>query len=181
MISTQSRSKYRPTPVTILVALIAIGCASADRGGPPPQLAHPDTNEVGPSAQGADSLDSITNSPDPFAELQNRFGRTRALSKQLGQATYYGNALAGNKTASGRVYDPAQPTMAHRTLPFGTVVRVTRTSNGAQVIVVVTDRGPFGNKRRIADLSREAASRLDMLRAGVVDVRLEVLKLGKKR
>jgi rare lipoprotein A len=78
--------------------------------------------------------------------------------------------------ANGQAYDPKRPTMAHRTLPFGTVVRVVRVSTGAAVIVQVADRGPFGKRRRIADLSREAARRLDMIRDGVVDVRLEVLR-----
>lgn len=82
--------------------------------------------------------------------------------------------------ANGEVYDPRLPTMAHRSLAFGTIVRVVRTSTGAAVTVRVTDRGPFGKRRRIADLSREAARRLDMIRQGVVDVRLEILSHGGK-
>jgi rare lipoprotein A len=79
--------------------------------------------------------------------------------------------------ASGERYDPSLPFAAHRTLPFGTVVRVTRVSNGKTVVVRITDRGPFGSSRLTIDLSRAAAERLDMIRAGVVEVRIEVLGL----
>jgi rare lipoprotein A len=60
-------------------------------------------------------------------------------------------------------------------LPFGTVLRVVRIDTGASVIVRVNDRGPFGRRRRIVDLSRAAAEQLDMMRRGVVNVRVEVL------
>jgi rare lipoprotein A len=93
-----------------------------------------------------------------------------------GKATYYGDSLAGNKTASGEVYDPRAFTAAHRTLPFGTVVRVVRLDTQRYVYVRITDRGPFGNRQRIIDLSKIAAERLGMLRAGVVKVRVEVLE-----
>ncbi|HMA91570.1 MAG TPA: septal ring lytic transglycosylase RlpA family protein [Polyangiaceae bacterium] len=179
MISKQSEIAHRPTLLTSLVAVVVLGCASADKAGPPP-LAPPGNAATSPSDGEPRNWDDIESSAEPFAELRDRFAHARSLSKQVGQATYYSNSLAGNKTASGRVYDPAQPTMAHRTLPFGSVVRVTRISNGADVIVLVTDRGPFGNRRRIADLSWEAARRLDLLRVGVADVRLEVLQLGKR-
>jgi rare lipoprotein A len=92
-----------------------------------------------------------------------------------GKATYYANSLAGNKTASGQVYDPELFTAAHRKLPFGTIVRVVRTDTQRYVYARVNDRGPFGNSQRIIDLSYAAAERLDMLRAGVVPVRVEIL------
>lgn len=112
---------------------------------------------------------------DPFFELQLRFEGSKAKSVQRGTASYYADSLAGNRMANGQIYDPHQPTMAHRTLPFGTVVRVTRLSTGARLVLRVTDRGPFGKRRRIADLSKEAARRLDMLRDGVIEIQLEVL------
>jgi rare lipoprotein A len=84
--------------------------------------------------------------------------------------------------ANGQRYDPKRLTAAHRTLPFGTVIRLVRVSNGAEITVRVTDRGPFGASDRIVDLSRRAAQKLGMLRAGVVDVRLFVLSVpaGKR-
>ena len=67
-------------------------------------------------------------------------------------------------------------TAASRDLPFGTIVRVVRVDTGASVVVRVNDRGPFGDRRRILDLSRAAAERLDMIRAGVVTIRAEILE-----
>lgn len=96
-----------------------------------------------------------------------------------GKASYYHASLAGNTTANGEVYDPALLTAASRDLPFGTIVRVTRIDNGKQVTVRVNDRGPFGDKSRILDLSRAAAEQLDMVRAGVVKIRAEVLQVPK--
>lgn len=93
-----------------------------------------------------------------------------------GRASYYADSLAGNPTASGERYDPGGLTAASRDLAFGTMVRVVRVDTGASVIVRVNDRGPFGDSTRILDLSRAAAERLDMMRAGVVNVRAEVLE-----
>jgi rare lipoprotein A len=96
-----------------------------------------------------------------------------AGSPQKGLATYYADSLAGNKTASGERYDPGALTAAHRTLPFGTVVEVTR-SDGRSVRVRINDRGPFASKKRIIDLSRRAAEELGMIRDGVVSVTVTI-------
>lgn len=100
------------------------------------------------------------------------------LEVHQGKAVYYGDSLAGNHTANGEIYDPRKLTAASRSLPFGTMVRVVRLDTGREVVVRINDRGPFGNERRIIDLSRAAAEQLDMIRAGVVDVRVEVLAFG---
>jgi rare lipoprotein A len=107
-----------------------------------------------------------------------RPGAHQVLRGQVlrGKATYYADSLAGNKTASGDRYDPKALTGAHRRLPFGTRVRVTREDTGDSVEIVINDRGPFGGPGRIIDLSRAAAERLKMIRAGVVRVRVEVLR-----
>jgi rare lipoprotein A len=101
----------------------------------------------------------------------------RARSVLRGLATYYHDSLEGNPTASGAPYDPELLSAAHRTLPFGTRVRVTRTdvSSAAVLCLTVNDRGPFGGKGRIIDVSRRAAERLGMLEKGVVRVRVDVL------
>lgn len=96
-----------------------------------------------------------------------------------GQASYYADSLSGNTTANGETYDPSALTAAHRSLPFGTRLRVRRVDNGREVEVRVNDRGPFGHARRIIDLSRAAAEALNMLRAGVVDVELQVLSIPR--
>src|SRR5579859_868404 len=86
---------------------------------------------------------------------------------QVGYATWYGAALAGHMTASGERFDPSKMTAAHRSLPFGTWVDVTRVDTGQSVRVRITDRGPFGHQERIIDLSREAAKELGILKNGV--------------
>ncbi len=91
-----------------------------------------------------------------------------------GEASYYGEELAGNHTASGERFDPGKLTAAHRTLPLGTRLRVTNTRNGQSVIVRVNDRGPFA-KRRVLDVSKAAARRLGMLARGTAPVRIELL------
>lgn len=92
-----------------------------------------------------------------------------------GEASYYGRGFHGRKTASGEKFDMHALTAAHRTLPMGTRVRVTNLDNGRTVVVRINDRGPF-HKRRIIDVSYAAAHKLDMLRSGVVPVKLEILK-----
>jgi len=88
-------------------------------------------------------------------------------------ASYYGEKFRGRPTASGEIFDPDKMTAAHKTLAFGTVVRVTRVDNGRSVTVRINDRGPFV-EGRIIDLSERAARDLDMIAAGVVKVRVEV-------
>jgi rare lipoprotein A len=101
--------------------------------------------------------------------------RHRAREVLRGYASYYADSLAGNPTASGAPYDPDLFSAAHRTLPFGTRLRVTRTDVTAPpVCVTVNDRGPFRGRRRIIDLSRRAAEALDMTGKGVVPVRVDV-------
>jgi rare lipoprotein A len=97
---------------------------------------------------------------------------------QTGKIAYYGPRFAGRKTASGERFDPEAMTMAHKTLPFGTRVRVTNLANGESVVVRVNDRGP-STSNRIADLSQGAAERIGMIEAGVVEARLEVLRVIK--
>jgi rare lipoprotein A len=93
---------------------------------------------------------------------------------ETGIASYYGREHAGHRTASGSRYDPGRLTAAHRTLPFGTRVRVTNLGNGRSVVVTVTDRGPF-RRGRIIDVSARAARALDFVRAGTARVRVEVV------
>jgi rare lipoprotein A len=95
--------------------------------------------------------------------------------EETGIASWYGGKFHGRRTASGEVYDMYELTAAHRTLPFGTVVRVTHLANRRSVEVRITDRGPFV-KGRIIDLSYAAAKRLDMVREGVARVKLVVVR-----
>jgi rare lipoprotein A len=95
---------------------------------------------------------------------------------QVGYATWYGRAFAGRKTASGERFDPRQMTAAHRGLPFGTWVEVKRIDTGDTVRVRITDRGPFGHEDRIIDLSRAAAEKIGLLKAGLTRVEVRVVE-----
>ncbi|MBS9523934.1 septal ring lytic transglycosylase RlpA family protein [Litoribacter ruber] len=90
---------------------------------------------------------------------------------QSGKASYYANKFQGRKTANGEIYSHNKLTAAHRTLPFGTQVKVTNLKNGKTVTVRINDRGPFV-KGRVIDLSRSAARKIDMIRDGVVNVEI---------
>ena len=90
---------------------------------------------------------------------------------ESGVASYYAHKYHGRKTASGERFDMNDMTAAHKTLPFGTRVRVTNVSNGKSVTVRINDRGPFV-KGRVIDLSLAAAKKLDMVNAGLAQVRL---------
>jgi rare lipoprotein A len=90
------------------------------------------------------------------------------------RASYYSRAFAGRKTASGEPYDPKLLTAAHANLPMGTILRVTRLPGGPSVEVRVNDRCGCTHGRQL-DLSEAAARRLDMLRVGVAQVRIEVV------
>jgi rare lipoprotein A len=113
--------------------------------------------------------------------LATRFQAAPALATLQGEASYYSDGLAGHPTASGELYRPLGLTAAHRKLPLGTVLRVTSRDGARVVYVRVNDRGPYGSKRRILDLSRAAAEQLGMLRAGVLEVRAEVVAYGPKK
>lgn len=92
-------------------------------------------------------------------------------------ASWYGPGFNGKRTASGERFRQNELTAAHKTLPFGTIVRVTNLQNARTVDVRINDRGPFV-RGRIIDLSKGAAQQLNMIRTGVVPVEVRVLRLG---
>jgi rare lipoprotein A len=158
----------RPTPlVPVLVLLASAGCASTSRPHPPtPQPALADGSVADATAAAADTR-----------VASGALAGRRVLAVQTGSASYYSDALAGRPTASGEPYDPRQLVAAHREYPFGTILRVTSLASGRSVEVRVVDRGPFAYGR-VLDLSRRAAEELDMIEAGHVEVRIEVLWFG---
>ncbi|WP_187262243.1 septal ring lytic transglycosylase RlpA family protein [Pontibacter beigongshangensis] len=97
-----------------------------------------------------------------------------------GQASYYSKKLQGRKMANGQPYRHNKLTAAHRTLPFGTRVKVTSLKSNKTVKVTITDRGPFV-KGRVIDLSGSAASRLNAVQAGVVPVKVKVIRAASAR
>ena len=99
-----------------------------------------------------------------------------------GYATFMARMFHGRTSASGERFDERRLVAAHRTLPFGSIVRVTNVKNGRSVTVRIIDRGPYGKNYRegtIIDLSRAAARRLRMLTDGQVRARLQVLTVGQ--
>ena len=94
---------------------------------------------------------------------------------ESGKACYYAMKFHLKKTASGELYDNAKKTAAHRTLPFGTKIRVTNIKNNRSVVVKINDRGPFV-KGRIVDLSGSAFSSIANLDVGIIEVKIEVIR-----
>ena len=112
--------------------------------------------------------DSVGNSQNPASEPNLR-------EVERGGASWYGARFHGQRTANGERYDQHALTAAHKTLPFGTLVRVRSLVTGKEVDVRVTDRGPFG-RGRIIDVSRAAAEALGMLGLGVKQVSLHIVE-----
>ena len=136
--------------LSLLVVLVATGCATAH---PSAALDPPDP-------------------PDPPAHSHAKHGHGHHA--QTGYASYYARAHDGLRTASGERYDMDELTAAHRTLPFGTRVRVTNLENGLHVVLRINDRGPF-RPGRVIDVSYAAARKLGLVHSGVAKVRVEVL------
>jgi rare lipoprotein A len=118
---------------------------------------------------GCSSLDRGVNRPSAPAP-----SATSRHYSETGQASYYGARHHGKRTASGEHFDQNSLSAAHRTLPFGTQVRVTNLANQHQVVVTINDRGPV-SRRRLIDVSKKAAEALGMLDSGVAKVRVETL------
>ena len=119
-----------------------------------------------------DVSDSLNNS---FGISQNPVGGPSLREVERGQASFYGPTFHGRRTASGERYDQHALTAAHKTLPFGTLVRVRSLVTGKEVDVRVTDRGPF-TRGRIIDVSRAAAEALGMIGLGVKQVSLHIVE-----
>jgi rare lipoprotein A len=171
-------------PITPIAFAAALAACATERGPSAPAASHAARAEsVPPQRRPPESVPAEPAPPAGADEqrLESTYGGRRALAVQNGQASYYGNSLAGHKTASGERYDPHAFTAAHRTLALGSVARVRRSDTGAIVYVRITDRGPYASTHRIIDLSHAAAERLGMIRSGVAEVRLEVLEYGRGR
>ncbi|AZA62785.1 MULTISPECIES: septal ring lytic transglycosylase RlpA family protein [Chryseobacterium] len=95
-------------------------------------------------------------------------------AKKTSYASYYHDKFNGRKTASGEVFDNSKLTAAHRTLPFGTEVKVTNLNNGKEVIVTINDRGPFHSSRAL-DMSRAAFDEIGNTDRGTIPVEYEIV------
>ena len=129
-----------------------------------------------PAATVPPSVPAIPNvPPDSLTPQGTATTRHKGLIKGL--ASWYGGVFDGRKTASGETFDATALTACHPTLPFGSLVRVVNVTNGRSVIVRITDRGEL-EKGRIIDLSKAAADKLAMTRAGLAPVVLDVISRG---
>ena len=149
-----------------------------------PAMAGTDTDDTGFVAEFAD-LAPLPDAPNPASDpkldavdldhFEPTVDETSAKVIGSGGASYYGKKFHGRRTASGKPFDMHALTAAHRTLPFGSKVRVTLPSSGKSVVVTINDRGPFhGN--RVIDLSRAAAEKIGLVRKGHGKVELELLE-----
>jgi rare lipoprotein A len=148
--------------VAVLAATLGTGCASSSSRAPRTADDRPGAAAVGvtTAATGADE-------PVQFHDIRGA---------QVGLATWYGGRLAGHRTASGERFDPKAMTAAHLTLPLGTWVEVRRTDGqGPAVRVRINDRGPYGDSRKIIDLSRHAADVLGIVRKGTAEVSIRLV------
>jgi rare lipoprotein A len=159
----------RPAPGARLVlalafaALIAAGCTHRTRTSQAP-VSYP------PSAAPAPAPSAPSAAP-PAIEHQPAVPGEYV---EEGVASWYGDPFNGRRTSNGEIYDMRQMTAAHRTLPFGAIVRVTNLRNGKQAEVRITDRGPFV-ANRVIDLSLSAAQAIEMVGPGTAPVRLELI------
>ena len=141
----------------VLLLLLSLSCATAGCAHPRPRSSRaPIPPPINPPTNPA--LTPVI--PSSFVEQ--------------GVASWYGVPYHGRRAANGEIYDMYKLTAAHRTLPFESVVRVTNLQNGRKIEVRITDRGPFVDDR-VIDLSLAAARDLDMVAAGVVPVRLDLV------
>jgi rare lipoprotein A len=137
---------------------------------PPPPISAPDTSSANAG------LPSTKTVPAPVERdaLEIPAG-TKPIFVETGLASWYGAPYHNRRGSNGEIYDMHALTAAHRTLPLGSIVRVTNMKTGRSVLVRITDRGPF-IEGRILDLSQAAAEKIDLRQAGVGMVRLEVLR-----
>lgn len=119
----------------------------------------------------ASAQSAATATPAPSAPAAPAMTGDASLN---GKLAWYGRKFAGRRTASGERFNPDAMTMAHKTLPFGTMVKVTNPRNGKSVTLRVNDRGPT-QPDRVGDVSLAAARALGMVRAGVIDAELQVV------
>ncbi len=151
--------------------VLSIGCHHHKQqvyGPPPPPLSSHPSHRSSESNQGSASVQSL-----PHGLVAEPKGKP--ILVETGMASWYGPS--GHRSADGSVYDGKSMTAAHKTLPLGTVARVTNLVNGESVMVRITDRGPFAHGR-VLDLSEGAAKEIGLYRMGVAKVKIEAYGVG---
>ena len=170
------------------VVALSVAAALAACGGPkqarvnvppPPPIASapaapPETPTQSPAAKPTPQPPNANDEADEEKEEISVPPDTKPVLVETGLASWYGPPYHNRRSSNGEVYNMHAFTAAHRTLPLGSIVRVTNVETGDSTIVRITDRGPF-IEGRILDLSLAAAKKIDLWRAGVTQVRMEVL------
>src|SRR5579863_1728823 len=160
--------------IVVLFSFFLTGCGGHKQAHvdvpPPPPISAADTST---GSAGLPSTKTVPAPPDHDA-LEIPAG-TKPILVQTGLASWYGAPYHNRRGSNGEIYDMHALTAAHRTLPLGSIVRVTNVKTGRSVLVRITDRGPF-IEGRILDLSQAAAEKIDLRQAGVGMVRIEVLR-----
>ena len=165
--------------VMVFSTAALVACSAAPPAGPG-SPSDPTVNSIAkpkaepPPAVNEDSADKLPSAPPLNGAVQpERYTASEEREVERGGASWYGLRFHGRRTANGERYDMNAFTAAHKTLPFGTMVRVKSLVNGREVLVRITDRGPF-IRNRVIDLSRAAAVELDMLSLGFKQVALSL-------
>ena len=131
-------------------------------------------SNLNPSNSNNNSVSSTLSTSKKTTVASSRQSAQPKNNRKQGMASWYGNGFSGRRTANGETFNPGQLTAAHRTLPFGTKVRVTNLRNGRSVVVRINDRGPHA-RGRVIDLSTGAARLIGVLQSGLAPVAIEVL------
>lgn len=153
---------------SLLLSLVSCAQYPTRTVGPPPRKL-----VLLPTPKKDKALESYVVNGERYYPIPDSLGYV-----QTGKASWYGRKFHGRRTASGEVYDMFKKTAAHKTLPFGTYVKVVNLSNQKEVVVRINDRGPFA-KGRIIDLSYTAAKEIGLVGPGVAKVKL--IALGKEK
>jgi rare lipoprotein A len=177
-------NRSRPFPIAIFVSLLSfllIGCGEHKQAQvnvpPPPPITAPESQtrsaNVPPPAE-----TTVPAQSEPAVSAEDAFRiptNAKPILVETGLASWYGGPYNKRRGSNGEIYNMNAMTAAHRTLPLGSIVRVTNLKTGRSALVRITDRGPFV-EGRVLDLSQAAAKKVDVLQPGVAMVRIEVMR-----
>ena len=178
------RAAFVPVILILLAILLLTGCGHPKQARvnvPPPPASIPEpssTESPAPSRpEGAAKNDRLPGAGENDADLAEPTipAGSTPLATETGRASWYGPPYHNRRGSNGEVYNMHAMTAAHRTLPLGSIVRVTNLKTGHNALVRITDRGPF-IPGRVLDLSLAAARKLDVYQPGVAEVRVEVMQ-----
>jgi len=159
----------------LLVSFLLAGCGEHKQASvtvpPPPPMSEPASQTGSSSTEPA----KTTVLAQPGEDSLGIPADAKPISVETGLASWYGGPYHNRRGSNGQIYNMYAMTAAHRTLPLGSIVRVTNPKTGRSAVVRITDRGPFV-EGRVLDLSQAAAKKIDLLQAGVGMVRIEVLR-----